>query len=122
MKSMAIRFMDTYFGPALDLRVRLFNTLAAAGVLISLISAVSTGINGEGALTVAACLLLSAVGTALLFFAARTGRYQLCYTLTIVIFLFLIIPFTFFISGGYRFAMPYYFVFAILFTIFMLNE
>lgn len=122
MKSMAIRFMDTYFGPALDLRVRLFNTLAAAGVLISLISAVSTGINGEGALTVAACLLLSAVGTALLFFAARTGRYQLCYTLTIVIVFFLIFPFTFFIGGGYDSAMPYYFVFAILFTIFMLNE
>jgi len=121
MKNIAMRFLNTYFGPALDLRVRLFNILAAVGVLASLISALSAGINGEGALNVAICLFAGAIAAALLVFAARSGRYQLCYAVTIVFVFFLIFPFIFFVGGGYNSAMPYYFVFAILFTIFMLD-
>lgn len=117
LKKIARRF----FSPQLDLRVRLFNVLAMAGILVSLISAVSAGINGENFVNILISLLAGAAAGALLIYSSRSGKYQLCYTITIVLIFLILFPFMFLIGGGIDSAMPFYFIFAVLFTISMLD-
>ncbi|NLA87236.1 MAG: hypothetical protein GX847_08160 [Clostridiales bacterium] len=89
MKSLFYLMWDKFFSKKLDFRVRLFNILAMAGVLISLVSAAVCLLNGEGWFAFLSNLLTTPIAAGLLFYAARTGRYQLCYMITIVvIFLF----------------------------------
>lgn len=111
----------SYFEKALDFRVRLFNVLAWAGVLVSLISAVSATIGGESIGNVLICLFAALVALVLIIYASRSGRYQLCYVITIALIFLILFPIIFFIGGGIDSAMPYYFIFAILFTVFMLD-
>ncbi|MDR0445646.1 MAG: sensor histidine kinase, partial [Oscillospiraceae bacterium] len=103
------------------MRVRLFNILATAGVFVSLISAVAAGTNGEGAVNVLLSLLAGASAVALIVYASRSGRYQLCYGITIVLIFFILFPLVFFMGGGIDSSVPFYFIFAVLFTISMLD-
>ncbi|MDR2631787.1 MAG: response regulator, partial [Spirochaetaceae bacterium] len=50
-----------------------------------------------------------------------TRRYQLCYFVSIVLVFFGLYPITFFAAGGYQSGMPSFFVFAVVFTVFMLD-
>jgi signal transduction histidine kinase len=121
MKKIFVHFGQTYFGRALDLRVRLFNVLATAGILVSLISAVAAAANGENFVNILISLFAGAAAIALLVYSSRSGRYQLCYAITIVLIFLVLFPFIFFIGGGIDSAMPFYFIFAVLFTISMLD-
>jgi signal transduction histidine kinase/CheY-like chemotaxis protein/HPt (histidine-containing phosphotransfer) domain-containing protein len=57
----------------------------------------------------------------LLRYSSRTGNYQLCYMIVIVAYFLIFFPILFFLSDGYHGGMPSFFVFAILFTVFMLD-
>lgn len=57
----------------------------------------------------------------LLVYSYRTGKYQLCYLITIIVVFMLLFPILFFISGGYHSGMPSFFIFAVVFTVFMLE-
>ncbi len=120
-KRIARRFLNSYFNPAFDLRIHLFNILALAGVIVSLVAALSSYVNGESGFNIVSGLLGAAIAAALLLYASRSGRYQLCYSMTIALVFFLLFPAIFFTGGGMDSSMPFYFIFAILFTIFMLD-
>ena len=121
MKKLIRHIADTYLNKQLDMRVRIFNVMAASGMIVSFtsaISAVSTGDPWQECLMYLTFALLSAW---LLWFATKTGRFRLCYVVTIVA-IFLGGFSVFFLSGGgYYSSMPYFFVFAVVFTIFMLE-
>ncbi|MFT3985550.1 MAG: response regulator, partial [Lachnospiraceae bacterium] len=51
----------------------------------------------------------------------KSGRYQLCYNITIVAVFLICFAFIFFSGGGYYGAMPFFFIFAVVFTIYMLE-
>ena len=121
MKMMLRRVTDMFFSQELGFRVQLFNVLATAGVLISLLAAVVCLCNGEGAASALTNLATTFIALGLMIYASRTGNYQLCYTLTIIAIFLLFFPLIFFLGGGYGGAMPFYFVFAVSFTIFMLE-
>lgn len=120
MRKLISRICKIYFGPTLELRVRLFHVLAFGGTAVSLVMGVLGVTNGlVGNATVN--LLVAALSFALLTYSHRSGNYQLCYTITIVAIFLLLFPMLFFSSGGYHSGMPAFFVFAVAFTIFMLE-
>ncbi len=103
-----------------DFRIRLFHVLALAGIAISLatlllnlFTSMWTGVLISG--------LLVVISTCLLLFIYRTGRYQLGYGITITVVFLLLFPLLFFTSGGYHSGAPCVFVFAVLFTVLMLE-
>ncbi|TCL60943.1 signal transduction histidine kinase [Kineothrix alysoides] len=110
-------FLDKRF----DLRIRLFNILAMAGVMVSFISAIVSAVMGEKLQNAVVYLVFGLLAAALLWYASKSGRYQLCYMITIVTIFLMGFPFFFFNNGGYYGTIPYFFIFALVFTAFMLE-
>lgn len=121
MKKRFIAFLHTLFSNALDLRIRIFNVLAAAGcvgaVVITGFNALS-GVNFQVVLANTLSVLLSA---GLICYAYRTHRYRDCYLVTIIVIFFGLFPYFFLRLGGYYGGMPMFFIFAAVFTVFMLE-
>ena len=114
-------FFHSLFSPTLDFRVRLFNILALGGTVISLIMAfLSLGTGSWG--NVLINLVLVAVSGGLFLYSYYSGKYQRCYLITIVLIFLIVFPVMFFTSGGYHGGMPAFFVFAIIFTVLMLEK
>ena len=121
MKNRLPQFISAYFGPDLDFRVRLFNVLAMGGMVISLAMTLVGIAAGTGLGNVAVNFISAALSYALLCYSQRTGRYQLCYFITIIAIFLALFPVMFFTAGGYYSGMPSFFVFAVAFTILMLE-
>lgn len=114
-------FFHSLFSLTLDFRVRLFNILALGGTVISLIMALlSLGTGSWG--NVLINLVLVAVSGGLFLYSYYSGKYQRCYLITIVMIFLIVFPVMFFTSGGYHGGMPAFFVFAIIFTVLMLEK
>ncbi len=121
MKNRITQFISTYFGLSLDFRVRLFNVLAMGGTIISLAMALVGIAANVGWGNIAVNCISAALSYALLCYSQRTGRYQLCYFATIIAIFLVLFPVMFFSAGGYHSGMPSFFVFAVAFTILMLD-
>ena len=114
-------FFHSLFSPTLDFRVRLFNILALGGTVISLIMTfLSLGTGSFG--NVLINIMLVAVSGGLFLYSYYSGKYQRCYLITIVMIFLIVFPMMFFTSGGYHGGMPAFFVFAIIFTVLMLEK
>jgi signal transduction histidine kinase/HPt (histidine-containing phosphotransfer) domain-containing protein/ActR/RegA family two-component response regulator len=121
MKKAARVFLDTLFGRELDFRIRLFNVLAAAGAVISLAAAALGLFTGAALMNSLACLFSFLLALVFLYVSNRTGTYRIFYIITIVVVFIVLFPVMFFASGGYHGGMPVFFVFAVVFTVFMLD-
>lgn len=120
MREIIKKFTACFFDGALELRIRLFNVLAIAGVGISaatFILNISTGMWTSALLS----LVLAVLSAGLLIFTYKTGKYKTAYIITIVTIFMIIFPLLFFASGGYKGGMPSMFIFAVLFTVLMLE-
>ncbi|MDR2780227.1 MAG: response regulator [Synergistaceae bacterium] len=113
--------LKKYFDEKLDFRVRLYNVLAVGGMAVcafmSLKAVFVPGekwdllINGAGAV----------LAWGLLWYSYKSGRYRFCYVISISVFFLALFPIMFFLNDGYHGGMPIFFVFAVLFTVFMLD-
>ncbi|MDR2931645.1 MAG: HAMP domain-containing histidine kinase, partial [Oscillospiraceae bacterium] len=121
MKRLFHYLSDNYLDKKFGLRVRLFNVLAMAGTLISFCMALLGAVNRAGAPNIVLNLAMGCLSFALLTYSRRSGNYQLCYIVTIVAIFLILFPLMFFSTGGYHSGMPAFFVFAVAFTIFMLD-
>lgn len=121
MKEKLSQFIDRFLNKQLDFRVRLFNVLAMGGTVISLAMALVGIATDVGLGNIAVNFVSAALSYALLRYSQRTGRYQLCYFITIVAIFLGLFPIMFFTAGGYLSGMPSFFVFAVAFTILMLE-
>ena len=115
------RFLNMFFSAQLEFRVRLFHVLAMGGTLISFLMCVLVIVNYSGVSSVIANAVATILSFSLLMYSYRSGRYQLCYMVTIIGVFFGLFPMLFFSSDGYHGGMPVFFVFAIVFTVFMLE-
>jgi len=115
------KLIKKYFGSQLDFRVQLFNILAAAGTIVSFIAGVSGLFIGAGLSNFLLNMMTMALSALLFWYSFASGKYQLCYSISIICIFFGLFSFIFFSGGGYHSAMPLYFIFAVLFTIFMLE-
>lgn len=122
MKTILRRMQAEFLGQHLPLRVRLFNMMGFAGIVIALIASIVSILNGEPLVSTLANLMTAPIDFALIYYASRSGRYQICYMLTIIILFLIMFPVIFFLAGAYSGAMPYFFVFAAVFTVFMLED
>lgn len=116
IKKFAVRFFDR----ELDFRVRLFNVLAIAGTAISAATLLLNMITAMWA-SAALSAVLTVLSAGLLIFTYKTGKYRVGYLVTIAVIFMLLFPILFFTSGGYRGGMPSMFIFAVLFTVLMLE-
>lgn len=120
VKSFLRRFAGRYLDGELEFRVRLFNLLAMAGIGVSFISIFVPLLAGQKlyiSLTFAASCALS---FALMEYARRSGRYHRCYIITITVIFLIGFPAFFLLRFAYYSSLPYFFVFAVVFTAVML--
>lgn len=113
-------FAGRFFDRKLDFRVRLFNILAIAGTAISFVATIS---NLATTMWVSAAIsgLLAVLSASLTVFIYKTGRYQTGYLITIIAIFIIFFPVLFFSSGAYKGGTPSLFIFAVLFTVLMLE-
>ncbi|MCL2816362.1 MAG: HAMP domain-containing histidine kinase [Oscillospiraceae bacterium] len=121
MKNVTKKFMSRYFGQSLDLRIRLFNVLVSVSSLFCAIIAIVSIFTDAGLIGMALSLAASVGCFVLLIFASRSGHARLCHIIFIVGAFFILFPTLFFRMGGYHGGLPAFLVFAIVFTIFMLE-
>ena len=121
MKQLRLLIRSSFFDKDLDLRIRLFNILAMAGVTVSFVSAVVAVVMGERLQNTIVYLVFALLSAVLLVYASKSGKYQQCYLITILAIFFVGFPVFFFLNGGYYGATPYFFIFAMVFTAFMLE-
>lgn len=117
-----LRFIsDKFLAKRLDFRVRLFNVLAMAGMTIGIMMSVSGVFTNAGFGNILVNLIAATLAFCLLYYSYKSGKYQQCYMFTTIIIFLIFFPVLFFTSGGYHGGMPSFFVFAVLFTVFMLE-
>lgn len=122
MKNRVYKWQKNLFISKLDFRVRVFNILALAGVISSLLALVMTlFIDGTLEMTIVNCLI-ALLSAALLYYSYRTSNYQKCYIIAIIFIFFICYALLFFSGGGYRSGLPSFFIFSIVFTAFMLKN
>ncbi len=121
MISLLQKQINKFFYPELDFRVRMFNLLAMVGTVISLLMAVSSLWVAGGNLMALVNLSIAGLSFGLLYYSYTSGQYQRCYLATIFVIFLLGLAFLFFHGGGYRSALPSFFIFSTVFTVFMLE-
>ncbi len=121
MKRLILLICESFLDKSFDFRVRLFNVLAMGGTVISLAMALVGITINTGSGNIVANFISAILSYALLCYSKRTGRYQLCYMVTIIAIFLVLFPVMFFTAGGYHSGMPSFFVFAVAFTILMLE-
>ena len=120
MKKSFSLFLDAFFGKELDLRIRLFHVIAISGTVISLVRfmiAVFTGMNANIVINI----LTGLVCIGVLVYSFKSGKYQICYNIVIICVFLILFPNMFLYGGGYKGGMPFFFVFAIVYTVYMLD-
>jgi signal transduction histidine kinase/CheY-like chemotaxis protein/HPt (histidine-containing phosphotransfer) domain-containing protein len=110
-----------FFAQTLPFRGKLFNILVIGALFISLFVCISGFVTGASFANSLVCGITAVLAVLLLLVGTRTGRYQLSFFVSIVVVFFIFYPIMFFSAGGYRSGMPSFFVFAVVFTVFMLE-
>lgn len=105
----------------MEFRVKIFNLLAITGFIVSLLIFAVSLLIGASAINSAMLLSSALLSAGLLVYSAKTGNYRPCYIITITFVFMLLFPIMFFTAGGYNSGMPCFFVFAVVFTLFMLE-
>jgi signal transduction histidine kinase len=121
MKNKIKGIFNSFFAPNIDLRVRLFHILAMGGVAAGLGITILSLINDADPVNILVNFISMVVSLVLLVYSRKTGRYQICYIITILAIFGILFPAMFFSAGGYHSGMPSFFIFATVFTIFMLE-
>lgn len=122
MKNFGKTFINNFFGNELNFKVKVFNVLGIAGCLVSLIATVVDLCIGEGIENLIINLSAAFFSFILIYYASKTGKYVHGYIITIVAIFIVGFPIMFFVSSGYNGAMTYFFIFAVVFTVFMLDD
>ncbi len=115
------KLKELFFSPELNFRIRIFNLLAITGFTVSIMIFIISLINGASALNSVVLMTSALLSAALLVYSGETGNYKPCYIITVTFVFMLLFPIMFFTAGGYNSGMPCFFVFATVFTLFMLE-
>ena len=120
MKTKMKNLKNIIIGEELEFRVRLFNVMAVGGSIMSLLTTIQSVITGMW-ITGSIAFIMMVLSIWLLSYAVKSGKYQRCYNITIFIIFFVFFPILFFSAGGYNSGVPATFIFAVLFTVLMLE-
>lgn len=109
------------FNRDLDFRVQIFNTLGTLGFGLGLAFGIFCLFVHPEILNVFANFGASAVAAVVIWRANSSGNFKRYFLITVVVVFLLIFPLLFFMGGGYTSGMPCFFVFAVVFTVLMLE-
>jgi signal transduction histidine kinase len=112
---------DKYFGERLDFRAQIFNTLGILGCAMGLLFGAFAIFNYAGPQNVIANFGASIAAAWIIWYANRTGAFKTFFLITVILVFFILFPVLFFMGGGYCGGMPSFFVFAVVFTVIMLE-
>ena len=112
------KLYNLIFGENQDFRVKLFNIMAVGGILISFFTVIQSILTFRWSTAIVGVMMMI-LSLSLLAYAIHSGKYEICYNITIVVIFFIFFPILFFQSGGYRSGVPPTFIFAVLFTVLM---
>lgn len=121
MKNPILHVGQAYFGSELDLRIRLFNVLVIISACFCTVIAVVNAFVGIGLVGVLVDLAAAAFCISLLIYARHSRRARICHMIFIVVSFFILFPYLFFRMGGYHGGITVFLVFAVVFTVFMLE-
>ncbi|MCR4850634.1 MAG: response regulator [Lachnospiraceae bacterium] len=107
--------------PGSDIQIGAFNILALCGIVVSLITAFYNLAVGFGILSFLECISGVFISVALMLYTQKTGNYRVAMILTVVVIFLGLFTFLFITNGGYNGGVPFFFVFAVVFTAFLLN-
>ena len=114
-------FIKTFFSESSDFRVQIFNTLGILGAALGIIFGTLSLLVHPEAMNIAGNYAASVYAVFALWRANKTGAFKKWFLTTVVVVFFLIFPGLFFMSGGITSGMPCFFVFAVVFTVIMLE-
>ena len=104
-----------------DIRVGAFNILATCGIVVSAVVAFYNLFVGARVVPFFECLSGVFISLGLMYFTRKTGNYRAAMILTVFIIFLGLFTFIYLASGGYYAGMPFFFVFAVVFTAFLLD-
>lgn len=110
MKPNFLRLKKLFFSEEMDLRVKIFNVLAMAGVVNCILMVALGLVIGSSSANLFFNLGTGILSAGLLIYSAKSGRYQFCYTVTIGVIFLVLFPFLFFTAGGLYSGMPSFFI------------
>ena len=113
--------ISKYFRGNNDFRVQIFNTLGFLGILLGLVFGVFSLFTHPAPENVISNFSASIVAVVVIWLANKTGNFKLFFLITVIIVFFIIFPVLFFMGGGITSGMPSFFVFAVVFTVIMLE-
>ncbi len=122
MKKNLNEFTERFFSTTLEFRVRLFNILALAATLMCAVVFVLAIVSGSDWTSALLCFISIFFSAGMLVYSQKTGKYKHCYYITIITVFFVIFPLIFFADGGYHSGMSNFFLFAVVFTVLMLEK
>lgn len=120
LKQIIQNYIQYFFLSAPNPAVRNFNLLATVGVAVGLSECIISLINQQW-LAAILCCGTGILALFLLVFSRKTGRYRLCYYATILVIFLFGFSIIFFFGGGYLSGTPIFFVFAVVYTVFILD-
>ncbi len=120
MKDLLNKFVYTFFRRELELRRKIFHVLAIAGVCICVAMTI-VSITQEMAVSIAINAGTGVISLALLIYSARGGKPGICYWSTVVFIFMVLFPSLFVFGGGYTGGMVFFFAFAVVYTVYMLD-
>ncbi len=115
------KFFGYFFPKGSDIRIRAFNVLAICGIVVSIITAFYNLSVGFGFLSFAECMSGVIISLGLMIYAKKTGNIRVAMILTVFVIFIGLFTGLYFTNGVYYGGVPYFFVFAVVFTAFMLD-
>lgn len=115
------KYFDYFFPKGSDIRTRAFNVLAICGIIVSFVTAFYNLAVGFSILSFCECMSGVVISVVLMIYTKKTGNYRSAMILTVIVIFIGLFTFLYFSSGGYYGGVPYFFVFAIVFTAFMFD-
>lgn len=109
------------FPAGADIQILAFNVLALSGIIVSLTVAVYSFSAGAGWDTIAYELAGVVFSIIMIWYTTKTGKYQIAMVITIFVVFIGIFSGIYISGGGYAGGAPEFFVFAIVFTAFLLD-
>lgn len=104
-----------------EIQVAAFNILAVCGMIVSASIALYNLLFGFRLQPFFGCLLGVFISLALILYTRKTGNYKRAMVLTVLIIFIGLFTVIYLASGGFYAGVPFFFVFAVVFTAFLLD-
>ena len=122
MKKALKAFFRKYYGEVSDSRVRIFNTLGSLGFILGIVFGIFSLFVHSEIINVFSNFGASVVAAFVVWRTNKTGNFKRYFLFTVVSVFMMIFPVLFFVGGGIASGMPSFFVFAVVFTVIMLED